>query len=152
MKIFTSRNVSLTIVACVLSTATLLARQSAAPDLPKPTLAFLGQEHVEIGGQKKTRYRFEVTNKKEFPADMFAAAPELPPCGTNKNASRTWIDIYDQNGKRLNGFCAFGKPDDLSEVWFALDPEEVPPSWVYIEIHDRKTNTKYKSNLAETTM
>jgi hypothetical protein len=28
----------------------------------------------------------------------------------------------------------------------------VPPSWVYIEMKDRKTNTKYKSNLAETTM
>jgi len=30
--------------------------------------------------------------------------------------------------------------------------DEVPPSWVYIEMTDRKTNTKYKSNLAETTM
>jgi len=27
----------------------------------------------------------------------------------------------------------------------------VPPSWVYIELNDRQTNTKYKSNLAETT-
>ncbi|MDQ1557256.1 MAG: hypothetical protein QOD32_316, partial [Pyrinomonadaceae bacterium] len=25
------------------------------------------------------------------------------------------------------------------------------PSWVYIELTDRKTNTKYKSSLAETT-
>jgi hypothetical protein len=28
----------------------------------------------------------------------------------------------------------------------------LPPSWVYVEINDRQTNTKYKSNLAETVM
>ena len=26
----------------------------------------------------------------------------------------------------------------------------IPPSWVYIELNDRQTNTKYKSNLADT--
>jgi len=26
----------------------------------------------------------------------------------------------------------------------------VPPSYVYIEMNDRQTNTKYKSNLADT--
>jgi len=61
------------------------------------------------------------------------------------------VDIYNQNGKRLNGFCALGKPADLSKIWFAMDLETLPPSWVYIELTDRQTNTKYKSNLAETT-
>ena len=149
MKIFTSRNALVTILACFLTIATQTA--VAAPVLPNPVLAFKGQEYVDIEGKKKVRYHFEVVNKKDFPADMFAAAPDLPPCGANKNSSRTWVDIYDQNGKRLNGFCALGKPDDLSEIWFALDQEAVPPSWVYIELNDRKTNTKYKSNLAETT-
>lgn len=150
MKIFTSRNVLLTILACLLTISTQTT--VAAPAPPNPVLQFLGQEYVDIGGKKKTRYHFDVANKEEYPADMFAAAPDLPACGTNKNASRTWVDVYDQNGKRLNGFCALGKRDDLSRIWFALDQEEVPPSWVYIELHDRKTNTKYKSNLAETTM
>ena len=83
---------------------------------------------------------------------FFAASPNLPPCGTNTKAARTWVDIYDQNGKRLQGFCALGKPSDLSKIWFALDRDEVPPSWVYIEMSDRQTSTKYKSNLAETTL
>lgn len=131
---------------------TVQAKVAAAPVLPNPVLAFLGQEAVEAGGQKKTRYYFEVHNKEEYPAELFAPAPDLPPCGTNKNASRTWVDIYDQSGKRLNGFCALAKPGDLGRIWFQLDQEEVPPSWVYIEMTDRKTNTKYKSNLAETTM
>ena len=82
---------------------------------------------------------------------MFAASPNLPPCGNNTKASRTWVDIYDQRGKRLYGFCALGKPSDLNQIWFALESGVVPPSWVYIEMTDRATNTKYKSNLAETT-
>ena len=154
MKIFTSRDVFLAVLACVLTVATLLAGQTivAAPVIPNPVLSFLGPESVETGGKKKTRYQFEVTNKEEYPADMFAAAPDLPPCGTNTKASRTWVDVYDQSGKRLNGFCNLGKPGDLSHIWFALDQDEVPPSWVYVEFTDRKTNTKYKSNLAETTL
>jgi hypothetical protein len=150
MTIFSRRNMLVSVFAAALA----LASQStaAAPVLPNPVLAFLGQEFFESGGKQMTRYFFDVANKDEYPAEMFAAAPMLPACGKNKNASRTWVDIYDQNGKRLNGFCALGKPADLHRIWFALATDEVPPSWVYIELTDRKTETKYKSNLAETTM
>ncbi len=125
---------------------------ASAPPLPNPVLNFLGQEPYENGGKKLTRYRFDVDNKSAYPAELFAAAPELPPCGTNTKAARTWVDIYDQYGKRLAGFCALGKPADLEGIWFSLELETIPPSWVYIEFTDRKTNTKYKSNLAETTL
>ena len=91
-------------------------------------------------------------NFDSYPNELFAASPSLPPCGKNTKASRTWIDLYDQNGKRLNGFCAIDKPDGLNSIWFALDADVVPPSWIYIEMNDRQTNTKYKSNLAETTL
>ena len=90
-------------------------------------------------------------NKDSYPAEMFAAAPALPPCGANTKSSRTWVDIFDSRGKRLYGFCALGKPADLSRIWFALEVGVVPPSYVYIELNDRQTNTKYKSNLADTT-
>ena len=52
--------------------------------------------------------------------------------------------------QRLYGFCALGAPADLGSIWFATEEGIVPPSWVYVEIHDRQTNRKYKSNLAET--
>jgi hypothetical protein len=93
-----------------------------------------------------------VENFNAYPNEMFAAAPDLPPCGKNTKSARTWVDIYDQSGKRLNGFCALGKSADLNQIWFALESDVIPPSWVYIELNDRKTNTKYKSNLAETTL
>lgn len=150
MKRFTRKNSVLTVVvfAIVLATQT----SAAAPALPNPVLYFLGAEYFETGGKPFTRYTFDVLNKSDYPADMFAASPALPPCGKNTSAARTWVDIYDQSGKRLNGFCALGKPADLQKIWFALDSDAIPPSWIYIEMTDRKTNTKYKSNLADTTL
>ena len=150
MKILSSRTLCLIFAAVVFSFAA--QSTSAQQNLPNPVLAFLGPDYAESGGKKITRYHFEVVNKDKYPSDLFAAAPDLPPCGTNTKSSRTWVDVYDQRGKKLYGFCAFTKPDDLSKIWFALDAEEVPPSYIYVEIIDRKTNTKYKSNLAETTM
>jgi hypothetical protein len=132
----------------------VLTMQTAvtAPAVPNPVLTFIGNEAFEVSGKQQVRYRFNVANKSEYPSDMFAAAPDLPPCGSNTKSSRTWVDLYDHHGKRLNGFCALAKPDELDNIWFALDTDAVPPSWIYIELVDRKTGTKYKSNLAETTL
>jgi len=120
--------------------------------LPNPVLVLTGTELYQAGGKNFIRYKYLVDNSSAYPDTMFAAAPRLPPCGANANASRTWIDIYDQRGKRLYGFCALGKAADLNQLWFGLEEGVVPPSWVYIEMTDRTTNTKYKSNLAETSL
>ena len=127
------------------------ASTAPRPPLPNPVLYLKLLEYYSTGGKDYVRYRYGVFNSSEYPAEMFAAAPNLPPCGKNASASRTWVDIYDQSGKRLYGFCALSKPDDLNSIWFALEEGVVPPSYVYIELNDRATNTKYKSNLAETT-
>jgi len=118
--------------------------------LPNPVLYLTGVEAYTTGGKNHMRYRFGVENYSEYPAEMFAAAPNLPPCGQNAKSSRTWVDLYDQSGKRLNGFCGLAKPADLNTIWFALEETAIPPSWVYVELNDRATNTKYKSNLADT--
>jgi len=123
---------------------------AAAPVLPDPVLYLTGTETYQASGKNWIRYKYDVFNKDQYPADMFAAAPALPPCGKNTKASRTWVDFYNQQGKRLYGFCALAKPADLNQIWFALEEGVVPPSWVYIELTDRQTNTKYKSNLADT--
>ncbi len=123
---------------------------SAPPIIPNPVLYLMGTEAFQQGGKTFIRYKYDVFNKTDYPAEMFAAAPNLPPCGKNTKSSRTWIDIFDSRGKRLYGFCALSKPADLSQLWFALEDGVVPPSYVYIEMNDRQTNTKYKSNLADT--
>ncbi|MBV9925158.1 MAG: hypothetical protein JOZ96_09110 [Acidobacteria bacterium] len=124
---------------------------SAPRALPNPVLYLKILEYYQAGGKNFVRYSFGVMNSTDYPNEMFAAAPNLPPCGKNAKSARTWVDIYDQQGKRLNGFCALSKPDDLNSIWFALEEGVVPPSYVYVELNDRATNTKYKSNLADTT-
>jgi hypothetical protein len=129
------------------------AKSSTAPVvIPNPVLVLLGQQPFATGGKEFMRYNYFVANFAEYPNAMFSPAPGLPPCGANTKASRTWVDIYDTTGKRLQRFCALGKPADLNTIWFALPPDVIPPSYVYIELNDRQTNTKYKSNLADTTL
>lgn len=149
MKFFPQRSL-LAVTTLIL----ILAVQGAAsaPALPNPILYFVGQEFLTINGKEVTRYNFDVLNKSDYPDDLFAASPNLPACGSNAKAARTWVDFYDQSGKRLNGFCGLGKSADLHGIWFSLETGVVPPSWVYIEMTDRKTNTKYKSNLSDTTL
>jgi hypothetical protein len=119
---------------------------------PKPVLYLAEMTAFSTGGKNYIRLRYDVLNKAEYPADMFAAAPGLPPCGLNTSASRTWVDFFDGTGKRIYGFCALSKPEDLGKIWIAYEEGTIPPSYVYIELNDRQTNTKYKSNLADTTL
>lgn len=124
---------------------------ATVPVLPNPVLYLTSLEPFSTGGKNFIRYKYSVDNLDKYPDEMFAAAPDLPPCGLNTKSSRTWVDLYDQRGKRLYGFCALGKAADLNGIWFALAEDVIPPSFVYIEMTDRKTNTIYKSNLADTT-
>ena len=134
--------------------AILLAAASSAQAAPppNPVLYMTGDEYYTAGGKNWVRHRYDVFNKDSYPAELFAAAPALPPCGSNTNSARSWVDFFDQTGKRLYGFCALGKPQDLGSIWFATEEGTIPPSWVYVEITDRQTNVKYRSNLAETTL
>lgn len=111
-----------------------------------PQLAFAGRERFQANGQNFTRYKLTVTNSASYSQDMFASAPDLPPCGLNSKSSRTWVDVYDHRGVRLYGFCGFSKPSDLSLIWFALPAQLSPPS-VFVVLNDRLKKKEYKSNL-----
>jgi hypothetical protein len=149
---FTGKTITLLMILVSTTLATGAREITPPPPIPNPVLYLMEAVPYQANGQQYMRYTYDVLNKASFPADMFAAAPALPPCGNNHNSSRTWVDFFDQNGKRLYGFCALGKPDDLTGIYFNLPSDVVPPSYVYIEILDRQTNTKYKSNLADTTL
>jgi hypothetical protein len=144
------KRASLTVLALSLLATACDPQDSAT--IPNPVLYLTGTEGYTANGTNWIRHRYDVQNKDQYPAAMFAAAPNLPPCGSNTNASRSWVDFYDKDGHRLYGFCALGSPNDLGRIWFATEEGVVPPSYVYIEITDRQTNTKYKSNLADTTI
>src|SRR6267142_529114 len=141
------------LLAGLVFTVGAAVRTTTAPVIiPNPVLVLSRQVPFTVNRKKWIRYNYFVDNFASFPKELFAAAPNLPPCGKNTKAARTWVDFYDSTAKRLNGFCALSKPGDLNKIWFALEEGIIPPSYVYIELNDRQTNTKYKSNLADTTL
>jgi hypothetical protein len=139
------------VLARVLWILSLFAAISGAAQsfLPQPNLIFTGKENYEANGAQWTRYTLSVFNRSEYPEEMFASAPDLPPCGVNTKSSRSWVDVYARNGKRLYGFCALKSPNELGSLWFAVPKEQAPPDAVYIVIEDRKLNREFKSNLAQ---
>ena len=152
MKLSTGRMAAALLAVLAFTRLGADAQTPTARPRPNPVLYLTGTELYQAGGKNFIRYKYAVENSAAYPDAMFAAAPSLPPCGNNTNSSRTWVDFYDQSGKRLYGFCALGKAAGLNQIWFALEEGVVPPSYVYIEMNDRSTNTKYKSNLADTTL
>jgi hypothetical protein len=132
--------------------AGLAALAGAASAQPNPVLYLTSVEPYTANGMSFVRYNYDVFNKDQYPAAMFAASPNLPPCGNNANSSRSWVDFFSARGQRLYGFCALGSPSQLNRIWFSLPEGQIPPSYIYIEINDRQTNTKYRSNLADTVM
>jgi len=139
---------SVAVVICLLAGT----QTGSGAAVPNPILYLTGTEPYTTGAKQFIRYRYDVLNKNAYPAAMFAAAPKLAACGTNTKASRTWVDVFDGSGKRLNQFCALGNPSDLGQIWFALEEGVIPPSTVFIVLTDRQTKAKYKSNLADTTL
>jgi hypothetical protein len=122
------------------------------PELPAPELVLEDCVEYYIGsdGNPYTRYRMNVLNWFEFPDELFEAAPDLPPCGLNDSASRTWVDIYDGDDNRIYGFCALGSASHLNIIWFARPRGQAPPDSVYITLTDRRCELIYTSNLAGT--
>jgi hypothetical protein len=147
-----TKTITMLLASMTLAMVASAKTSEPAPVLPNPVLYLTSTEPFTKSGVNYIRYNYDVLNKDAYPADLFAAAPALPPCGANTKSSRTWVDFFDSRGKRLQGFCALGKSNDLGSIWIALEENELPPSYVYIEMNDRQTNTKYKSNLADTVL
>lgn len=146
------KTITMLLASVLLAMTPSATTSQTARMLPNPVLYLTSTEWFTTGGKNFIRYKYDVLNKDAYPDALFAPAPGLPPCGTNKNSSRTWVDIFDSRGKRLYGFCALSKSVDLGSLWFALEEDVIPPSYIYIEMNDRQTDTKYKSNLADTTL
>src|SRR5260370_37685204 len=112
------------LILAVLATA----GAASAPPLPNPILYMTGTESYQAGGKQWTRYKYDVLNKTDYPAAMFAAAPALPPCGKNTNSSRTWVDFFDLRGKRLYGFCALASLKIFERYGLRSKQGWVPPA------------------------
>ncbi|MGC9327884.1 MAG: hypothetical protein ACP5I1_09645, partial [Candidatus Hinthialibacter sp.] len=116
------------------------------PDLPAPELMLENIKLIDVNGQPVYEYNLDVPNWSAYPDSLFEAAPDLPPCGGNANASRTWVDIYNgETNTRIFGFCAFGSAADLNFLWFRIPSGEPLPNNVYILMTDRRCDLAYRS-------
>ncbi len=114
---------------------------------PAPVLQFTGTENYTVQGNPFTRYKLSVANRASYPDSLFRPSPDLPPCGTNTNSSRTWVDIFNgDNNQRIYGFCALGSSQSLDQLWFGLPQGDAPPNSVYITLRDRRCPATYTSN------
>ena len=99
--------VAIVVLTTGFSTTTRTVR--SAPVLPNPVLYLTRVEPYQANGKTFIRYNYDVLNKDAYPADFFAAAPDLPPCGKNTKASRTWIDFFEQRQQRARTHSRHGR-------------------------------------------
>ncbi|TXF87999.1 peptidoglycan DD-metalloendopeptidase family protein, partial [Neolewinella aurantiaca] len=112
-----------------------------------PILVFEDTEAYSTGSGNFIRYNLDVANNGIYPDMLFVASPDLPACGNNTNASRTWVNIYDaSNNGYIYGFCALDQSSSLSNIWFAVAEGECPPEEIYIVLNDRLCDVEYTSN------
>ena len=109
--------------------------------MPNPVLVPLYSEPV---GGGSNRYYFRVENWYNYRDEIFEVSPDLPPCGANPNASRTWVDFYDTQQQYLYGYCALGEAADLQLLSVVMTD---PPSEVMMRIWDRRCDNEAWSNI-----
>jgi hypothetical protein len=126
----------------------LVGDDPCALALPKPVIEIWKRSVVGAN----IEYDLHVTNYTDFPDALFAASPDLPPCGANTSASRTWVDIYRadaDNTSRIFGFCSFGQAADLNTLWFQVSQDNVPGYFV-VELTDRRCGRSVRSDPVST--
>jgi hypothetical protein len=133
------KRVLLAALLVLVTTAGVLAQQ---PPFPPPVLQYDSQQlqgnllHVDL----------TVVNWQAYAPVLFAPAPQLPPCGANPNAARTWLHVFNAvNNVRINSFCTLGSPFELQNIWFATPPSRKPKR-VYVTLVDRLLKKTVQSN------
>ena len=111
-----------------------------------PLLAFTNKESSVVNGMQFNRVHLSIKNWDIFPDSLFVASPELPPCGLNNSASRTWLEIFDNQGNKLYGYCAISQNTNLQNFSFAVRADKPLPLGAYIVLWDRKSDKRYTSN------
>lgn len=106
----------------------------AAPDqLPTPVLAWEETEDVSEGGEQLVRYVVSVTNADAYPQELFADAPDLPPCERDADGKlfrfdETTVDEADGIGNQPTPTPVADGDDtleDAARTWaIILDAED----------------------------
>lgn len=124
---------------------TVSAAVAVGQEMPKPELRLVGTEDHTTNGYRMRTYTIEITNSSEFSDKLFAASPDLPPCGLNVDSSRTWINIYG-DGKRIYGWCGIQSNGELSSLKFNILADVTQPTEFFVDFVDRRKGKIVESN------
>src|SRR5687768_6327570 len=125
----------------------LSAVTALGQDLPKPDLRFVRSDEVVNNGHPMRMFTIEIVNRSEFADELFAASPDLPPCGKNANSSRTWINIYIDD-RRIYGHCAISSNAELSSLKFNVSAD-TKVTKISVDFVDRREGKVVRSNSVE---
>jgi hypothetical protein len=120
--------------------------------IPNPALTWYGLDVNAKGsdGKPYIRVNLGITNYNEFPDLLLARSPELPACGQNQSAARSWLHIVDAKTKKeIYSYCAMSSRFELRTFSFNVERAELP-SQVYVELEDRAGKKSYQSNCLKT--
>jgi hypothetical protein len=115
------------------------------PDLPTPALNLTNRQSVYYGSGFYVIYYLAVTNRAQYPDDMFVLDTGYPSCGDGAG-SRTTVEIYDNDDNLITEHCDFTSPDDLGTLYFIIYNDSSYPRAVYVRIVDRECSHTYLSN------
>jgi hypothetical protein len=116
------------------------------PDLPAPSVAYAGMEQLAGPGWTCERFLVPVTNRDQYPAELFAATSAYGACGLTTSPARAWTDVWDATtGAHLYGMCGAGSPDALGLLWFATCNGAPRPNAIYVTITDRACGMTWTS-------
>jgi len=118
------------------------AYAECTPPFPTPSLNYLGATPGVTG---YIDIWFNVPNYAKYDNSLFVASPELPACGLNKQASRTWLEVYTDTGVPIQSFCAIKQNTQLQKLGFGWKKTNPLPKGFYIRLRDRKCNRVVQS-------
>jgi hypothetical protein len=133
-------------IACLfvmLAVASSAAPPPCATPFPNPVINYKGATNGVTG---YLDIWFGVGNFAQYDNSLFVASPELPACGLNKNASRTWVDVYTDTGAYIYGYCALTQNAQLQKLGFPWKKTNKLPKGFFIRMRDRKCNKVVQSN------
>lgn len=98
------------------------------------------------------KYTLTIANWYDVPPELFIKSPELPACGLNYQAGRTYIRIFGSEGSFYFSGCAGGdgtSSEFLKNISVYIDDDEQLDQFIYLELWDRKCDLYLHSTYAD---
>jgi len=118
---------------------TPIAGESPESILPSPKLEYVGHERSEVNGRKAVRHKLRITNRASYPEYLWSRG------GKNEGPSRIRIVMFGSSTQGGISGCDVCS-EQLSDLWFDVQPGEKASPCVYIVMTDRRNGKQYTSN------